>query len=331
MKAALYDLKHSKKNEKDNILLQDYSKKDRVWDEKRSLAEFLSQSLLSNVEFKKWGERILSCAPFLEMGFEVNNETGELNLKLQSANFCHVRHCPVCNWRRSLRLKARFYNFLPEFKKKNKKTRFLFLTLTVPNIPIYNLSEELDSMNQAWQRLSQRKFFKNVVNGFVRVTEVTREHKRNEYAHPHFHILLAVDEKYFQGKNYIARDVWLENWRECKRDFSITQVDIRAVKNNIEDDSVIEEITKTFNYSVKKEEYIEPDFWLFEYFRQVRNRRFIVAGGSLKKAIQDSRNETDDDLIFTDGDEISVKEKEEEVLFFGWQNFKFVYSRTKFN
>ncbi|MBE3060804.1 protein rep, partial [Klebsiella pneumoniae] len=36
-------------------------------------------------------------------------ETGETRLRLREAHFCRVRHCPVCQWGRSLMWPARFY------------------------------------------------------------------------------------------------------------------------------------------------------------------------------------------------------------------------------
>lgn len=315
---------------KEDLPLSDYSKNDAVWDEKRRHTELLGQYLEHFDEFKKWGERCVSCAEILTFRFEVNKETGELKLKLNQANFCRVRHCPVCNWRRSMRLQACFYNFLPSFLEKNPKSRFIFMTLTAPNVPITELDSQLVKMNQAWQRFSQRKVFTNRVKGFVRATEVTREKRRKNYAHPHFHVLLQVDSSYFKGGNYLSQEKWLDLWRHAMRDDSITQVDVRAVKGDITKDNVINEISKTFNYSIEAEQYEKPDAWLLEYFRQVHRKRFIVSGGSLKNAIKDIREdeESNDDLINTDDDNSEPDLKEEEKLYFGWRNKEFVYKKT---
>ena len=51
--------------------------------------------------------------------------------------------------------------------------------------------------------------------------------------HPHFHVLLHVDKSYFKGTNYVKRDVWLNEWRKSYKDFNITQVDIRNLKQSI--------------------------------------------------------------------------------------------------
>ena len=100
-------------------------------------------------------------------------ETGETRLRLREAHFCRVRHCPVCQWRRSLMWQARFYQSLPKLVTEHPKARWLFLTLTVRNCPITELGETLTAMNAAWQRLKDRKEFRPVL-GWVRTTEVTR-------------------------------------------------------------------------------------------------------------------------------------------------------------
>lgn len=60
--------------------------------------------------------------------------------------------------------------------EENPKARWIFLTLTVPNVPVEQLGEQLTKMNQAWKRFTQRKAMR-FIKGFVRTTEVTREKK----------------------------------------------------------------------------------------------------------------------------------------------------------
>ncbi|WP_253297333.1 protein rep, partial [Vibrio cholerae] len=55
-------------------------------------------------------------------------ETGETRLRLRSAQFCRVRHCPVCQWRRSLTWQARIYHSLPKIVVDYPSSRWLFLT-----------------------------------------------------------------------------------------------------------------------------------------------------------------------------------------------------------
>lgn len=193
---------------------------------------------------------------------------------------------------------ARFYQSLPKIEQEHPKGRWLFLTLTVPNCPINELRNTLQAMNKAWQRLIKRKEFKPVL-GFIRTTEVTPEKNRKDYAHPHFHALLLVPSNYFNGKNYVKQSRWLELWRECMRDNSITQVDIRTVKNLNQNDpktGLQRAASETLKYSVKPGDMINNPDWFLEMTKQVHNLRFLSTGGVLKDVLRQDE-ETDQDLI----------------------------------
>ncbi|WP_162827406.1 protein rep, partial [Escherichia coli] len=74
--------------------------------------------------------RMSSCSGLLRFGRSTIMETGETRLPLRSAQFCRDRHCPVCQWRRSLMWQARLYQALPKIVVDYPSSRWLFLTLT---------------------------------------------------------------------------------------------------------------------------------------------------------------------------------------------------------
>ena len=188
-----------------DIALTDYSQRDAPWDTHRAQAQDVMAIYETVKDFERYAERISGCSGVLRFGMVVDPETGELRLKLREAQFCRVRNCPVCQWRRSMMWQARFYQALPRIEQEHPKARWLFLTLTVPNCPVNELRSTLQDMNKAWQRLIKRKEFKPVL-GFIRTTEVTAEDEkkygRSGYAHPHFHALLLVPSWYFSGAAY---------------------------------------------------------------------------------------------------------------------------------
>lgn len=144
------------------------SDKDSVWDKQRHRTEIVGDIYGYNAEFERYYERMADCSTFLAYGF---NDDG---LRLKHANFCRVRHCPVCQWRRSMLWKSNMYVAYEEIKEQYPKGRWLFLTLTIKNPPIGDLRETLKHMNKAWDRLVKRKAFYSVVDGWIRTTEVTR-------------------------------------------------------------------------------------------------------------------------------------------------------------
>ncbi|WP_246131578.1 protein rep, partial [Kurthia sibirica] len=132
--------------------------------------------------------------------------------------------------------------------------------LTAPNVTGVELKNEIDQFNHAFNKLFKRRNVEKVINGYVRKLEVTYNQerfitkemykrakdyydKRNlkegdhnpnyDTYHPHFHVILAVNKSYFnQTTQYIKQSKWLEMWRECMNDESITQVDIRKVRSS---------------------------------------------------------------------------------------------------
>lgn len=79
---------------------------------------------------------------------------------IASANFCRNRFCPTCQWRRSVKLFRQNYECFEWIKAKYPGCRFVFLTLTVCNVPIDSLASRLADMSAAWNRFTQRRDFK---------------------------------------------------------------------------------------------------------------------------------------------------------------------------
>ncbi|EIT7460209.1 protein rep, partial [Escherichia coli] len=152
--------------------LTDYSPSDAPWDAHRSVSDDVGGIYLLAAEYERYGARMALCGGLLRFGWSTLKETGETRLRLREAHFCRVRHCPVCQWRRSLMWQARFYQSLPRIVADYPDARWMFLTLTVRNCAIGELGEMLNRMNAAFQRMKVRKEFRPV-QGWIRTTEVT--------------------------------------------------------------------------------------------------------------------------------------------------------------
>lgn len=284
-----------------DLPLSSYSARDKPWDTHRSNAQDVQRIYGAAVEFERYAERIAECSGVLRFGQAVDQESGEIHLKLRETYFCRVRHCPVCQWRRSLMWQARFYQSLPEVEQHHPNARWLFLTLTVKNCPVNNLRATLQAMNKAWQRFIKRKEFRPV-QGFIRTTEVTRS--KNGEAHPHFHVLLMVPPSMLSGKNYVKQSRWAETWAECMRLDYMPMVNIQTVKNRNKDDprtGLQRAVAETLKYSVKPADMIDHPSWFLEMTRQVHKQRFVATGGALKDVLRVDE-ETQEQLTLTDGD-----------------------------
>lgn len=284
--------------------LIEYSKKDKRFDDRKYenqdlMAIFndeIQRSSEIKAKFGKYPKRLFNCARSLFFSQHAELETGEAFFKLASAEFCRIRHCPICQSRLSMKWTAKFHQIIPKLEEEYPNTQFILMTLTVKNCEITELRKTIQHMNTAWNRMTNRAFFKKQILGFIRATEVTRNIDNNT-AHPHFHILLHVRNSYFAGINYIKRDDWLQYWRDAMRDQTITQVDVRKVresKRKSKAENLIAGALEVVKYATKHDNIANDAKWFIEYAIQVDRLRFMATGGTLKGLIADLEN---DDLI----------------------------------
>lgn len=257
-------------------------------------------------EFERYALRMASCGGLLRFGWSTLKETGETRLRLRGAEFCRVRHCPVCQWRRSLMWQARFYQALPRIVAAYPNSRWMFLTLTIRNCAIGDLGATLTSMNAAFKRMEKRKEFRHV-QGWIRTTEVTRS--KDGSAHPHFHVLMMVPPSMLSGRDYVKQADWVALWRDVLRVDYDPNVDVRAVKpRKPKDGEVLACITaerlrgavaETLKYSTKPSDMVADPEWFLELTRQTYKRRFVATGGALKNVLK-LEQETDQDMVIAD-------------------------------
>jgi plasmid rolling circle replication initiator protein Rep len=265
--------------------LSDLSSKDKPWDKHRSFAD-KAESHYRGSEFEDYGTRIHFCSELLEFGLQPDMDD-TLKLKLRNARFCRVRHCPVCQWRRSLQWKAKAFKVLPKIVEKYPTHRWLFVTLTQKNVPITELKQTLTEMNRGFQRLTQLMSWPAV--GWLRSTEVTRG-KRGD-AHPHFHCLLMVPASYFAGRNYLKQANWVELWRKSMRLDYNPVLDVQAVKQGDQPMQLVPELLK---YCTKESDMVTDRGWFLELTRQMHKMRCVTTGGVLKEYLKELEQEPED-------------------------------------
>lgn len=134
---ALYEVPKVEIDPAQSISLAKISERDAVWDKHRTDTMHIGGMYAQAQEFEKYAERMAFCSGWLQFGASENG------LQLKSASFCHVRHCPVCQWRKSLYWRAMIYQTLPDITQAYPKHRWLFLTLTVKNCDISDLRTTL--------------------------------------------------------------------------------------------------------------------------------------------------------------------------------------------
>lgn len=251
---------------------------DAKWASKRLNSEYLSE-IYKEFHMDNKALRINQCGTLIEF-----TQYPESGFKLTRANFCKARLCPMCSWRRSLKIFGQLSKVTDILKLNGYQ--FLFLTLTIRNCKDFELKETISDLMQAFSRFVRRKAFKQAFSGFFRALEISINSKTDEY-HPHFHVILAVRPSYFKdSKVYLSQKEIRQMWASCAKLDYDPQVDIKKVKpKNGQDLSGA--VAETAKYTVKDSDYLtgekESDshkVWTLE--KALSGRRLVAMGGVFK-------------------------------------------------
>ena len=228
-------------------------------------------------------ERCGDCGTFLKFEHYKHLPTEERGRKLKSANFCDVRWCSMCAWRKSRKYASETRSVLTQLEAL-RPVRYVFLTLTMRNIPLPELKTAIKTMNRAFNLLTKSPEFEGVVLGYVRALEALGGNTQAGEAHPHFHVLLVVKPEYFSGKGYITQARWAELWQRCLRVDYLPVVDVRKVKPKREGRTARDSgILETVKYIAKPQDIgrlCQSDFE--ELDRQMKGIKQYTQGGMLK-------------------------------------------------
>ena len=227
------------------------------------------------------------CASWL---YYAQQENGEK--KLAKANFCRLRLCPMCGWRRSLKLFGQVSKITDAILAE-KKARFIFVTLTVENVKGKDLRDIIKQMNEGFKALVQdskhylvsAKLRENLL-GYMKAIEVTYNAKRNDF-HPHIHCIFEVRPSYFDrhsGGGYITHADWREMWRSVMKLDYEPQVNVKAIKN-----TTAKAVAEVAKYPVKVDGLLkiknkeQAALALIQLKHGIHNCRFITFGGDFRE------------------------------------------------
>lgn len=296
------------------VFLTDISERDKPWDEHRATATTVANHYqLAGVDRR--AVRMHDCAKQLWFALQAQDD-GELRFRLKNARFCRQRFCPVCQWRRMLMWRARFFKGLPRILEAYPTHRWLLLTLTLKNCPLDELRDTIKGMSKSWDRFVKYKEFPAV--GWIRSLEVTRN-PDDATAHPHYHVLMMVKPSYFSSNGYVKQSRWRELWQQAIRSYYLPTVDIRAIKPTPGDSHPMARgILETIKYGAKESDLIADPEWLAGLTTQMDKLKTIALGGVLREYL---REEEPDDLIHTDEDAIDPELLDQyPTLIFDWAN-----------
>lgn len=280
---------------------------ERPWRENKLKTLLLAESY-ARLGLRK-SYRVRECGSYLQFK-QFRDDTSKLN----GANFCKVRLCPMCAWRRSLKIFSQVSKVMDK-ALEIKDYRFLFLTLTCKNVYGEDLSKTIDNLFYGFKKLMLKTNVKKAVKGWFRALEVTHnlDVKSKDYDtyHPHFHVILMVNKSYFTDtKFYLSQKDWTNLWQDSLQADYIPVVNIKAFKTAGKK-QMSKSVAESAKYTVKDNDFLIPgneemtDSAVMILDKALANRRLVAFGGELRK-IHKALNLDDmekGDLINTGDDE----------------------------
>lgn len=193
------------------------------------------------------------------------------------ANFCRDVLCPVCNWRKSIKVREnleQIYSVL-----EGQGYYFLHLTLTIQNPEVINGS--IDFLKNSFRRLSRSKWWKSKFDGYFNHIEITWSEKGGW--HPHYHVLVATripcplsEKQYYQWSDELS-----QLWQSITGNSFITKIS----KGDFNE--VCKYVTKFSNFEGRCENIIALS-------REVAGRRLYSRGGVFRGVDIEPDTLTDD-------------------------------------
>jgi len=269
----------------------------------QDVKKLISKHVTPSVE-KKIGD----CGDFLMFTADEDKE----NIKLYKGQFCGNRFCPICCYTRSKK-EALMISILLKYLQDEFRYRFIFLTLTAPNVEGDKLDDEITRFNKNFKKMFERKKIRAVNKGYIRKMETTYNKepiitcemwygtgKKKPMAdyferrglkigdpnpnydtyHVHFHLVIAVNNSYFTDKTYIRQSEWLNIWRDVMGDQTITQVDVRPFKHEFSD---VQEIAK---YFAKSSDMLASQKVFDVFYTALKGRQILTYNGAFKEAVK---------------------------------------------
>lgn len=217
-------------------------------------------------------------------------QDAEGNKKLYKTYFCRVRLCPMCQWRRSLKLFSQVSKITDYINNQNNQVRYLFITLTQKNCNGSELVQEINKINKSFsllvdktKRVQPATKFKKMLLGYIKSTEVTYNPKTKTY-HPHLHCIFAVQGEYFNKANYINKNTWRSIWADLLKIDYLPQINVQAIKPARQQKAVAElakypaKVSSILNLPQAQAVQVVMDLTTLCY-----KRRFVAFGGIFKK------------------------------------------------
>jgi plasmid rolling circle replication initiator protein Rep len=244
-------------------------------------------------EFGRIAGLMEQCGKVLKFACATDMKTEDQQRRLKSANFCRGRLCPNCNWRRSQKLGNELHQVARAYQADHPKEKMIMLTLTERNCSGAELGQVIDLMSKAFSKLRKRNEFVRAVRATFRSVEISVP-RPGEY-HPHIHVLLFVDEGYFDTSLdlYVPQEKWAKLWKACRVLDYVPVVDVRRMKNVSE---VTKYVTKASDYMCEDETGWSADPFTIRDLHIALKKRRLIAWSRELQSVRQRLGCSDDEL-----------------------------------
>lgn len=157
--------------------------------------------------------------------------------------FCHDPICPVCCWRRQIKIHAELSQILDYIGTEYYD--FYLLTLTYPNCAEDNLLQTTDDIYEAFNRLQRRVIWSAAFIGCLWTYEISYSQK--SHFHPHIHAVCVSERGAAVDETQL-----FEAWRDCCG-FDLVKYDfnLKKIKPTEKKPSQTESLMNTIDYVAK--------------------------------------------------------------------------------
>lgn len=269
--------------------------------------------------YEQYAERVEFCSTYLTFYEDISGD----NKKLKTANFCKLRLCPICTARGAM-VRAKLLSRVMDGAQAEFGGQYIFLTLTVRNVPGAELRDAVGHLLKAWDRLRRQTGVVAAVKGWFRALEITRP--GIDSYHPHIHAILAVDDAYFSRSAglYLSQAEWVRRWQLA---LGVDYKPSVRVQRTTEGKGGKGAVLEAAKYVTKDSDYISDSLSdqeaaqiVEDYTKALWHRRLTAYGGRLKEMAQ--RLQADDldhvDLVQGDDEDTIRGDLAEMVAEYGW-------------
>ncbi|MTM17309.1 replication protein, partial [Turicibacter sanguinis] len=151
--------------------------------------------------------------------------------------------------------------------------------------------------------------------------------------HPHFHVLIVVNKRYFKNKEYLSQEVWRELWAKAMKLDYLPQVNIKRVKGN-----TAEAVAEVAKYSAKDSDYViakdlDLSMNVVETLDYALQGRRLVSFSGIMKDLHKKLNlddAEDGDLVHIETDRDEELEGELKLETYAWNVGYMNYVRAEY-